>query len=218
MPEREGAVRTAGGAQRPFSVLLVCTGNICRSPLAEAALQRGLADHGSEQGPPLGPASIAVTSAGTRAEPGAQSPDDAKTTARRSGLDLDAHRARELTAGLLAESDLVLGLDRSHRRAVVSLAPRASRNTFTLLEFARVCDSLAPSEVSELREAAPDGPARLRAAVATVAALRGTLPAAADELDVPDPYRRGLTAYEVSSAAILPACEVITRFFTRLTD
>ena len=40
----------------------------------------------------------------------------------------------------------------------------------------------------------------------------------ADELDVPDPYRRGLTAYEVSSAAILPACEVIARFFTRLTD
>ncbi|BDZ48184.1 hypothetical protein GCM10025867_04250 [Frondihabitans sucicola] len=102
-----------------FSILTVCTGNICRSPLAEAALREAFADLDE----------ITVESAGTSAPVGAPVPSDFVALAHGLQLSTESHRARALTPEMVRQADLVLALDRSHRRAIVSssLAPTGPR-------------------------------------------------------------------------------------------
>lgn len=107
-------------------VLLVCTGNICRSPLAEALLQRALAERGLD--------AIAVTSAGTGAWDGAPASEGAYLVALERGLDLSGHRARLLTRELVERSDLVLTMARHHRARVDELG--AEGRVFVLGEYA----------------------------------------------------------------------------------
>lgn len=100
----------------PFRVCMVCTGNICRSPMAEIVLRRlaedaGLADE------------LAVTSAGTGEWHVGESADPRTVTAlEKAGYDGSAHRARQFEAGWFDELDLVVALDRSHERILRSWA------------------------------------------------------------------------------------------------
>ena len=95
-------------------VLVVCSGNICRSPFAEAALRRHI--EGSD---------IVVSSAGTVAESGAPATTLMRAVAHDHGLDLDGHRARRLTD--VDRPDLVLGMETFHlasaRRVFETLPP-----------------------------------------------------------------------------------------------
>jgi protein-tyrosine-phosphatase len=94
-------------------ILLVCTGNICRSPLAAALLQRALAERGAQ--------GIDVSSAGTGAWDGAPVSEGAYLVGLEQGLDLSAHRARLLTRDLVDHSDLILTMARHHRARVDEL-------------------------------------------------------------------------------------------------
>lgn len=94
-------------------ILLVCTGNICRSPLAAALVQRALADRGTQN--------IDVSSAGTGAWDGAPVSEGAYLVGLEQGLDLSAHRARLLTRDLVEGSDLILTMARHHRARVDEL-------------------------------------------------------------------------------------------------
>jgi protein-tyrosine-phosphatase len=94
-------------------ILLVCTGNICRSPLAAALLERALAERGIE--------GIAVSSAGTGAWDGAPASEGAYLVGLERGLDLSSHRARLLTRELVDAADLVLTMARHHRARVDEL-------------------------------------------------------------------------------------------------
>ena len=111
-------------------------------------------------------------------------PAEALALAERHGVpDAAAHVARLLDESLIREADLVLGLAREHRRAVVELVPAATRKTFTLREFAHLAASVtdadladaASSPFAEPVEANPTLDARLREAVVAAASLRGVV-------------------------------------------
>jgi len=94
-------------------ILLVCTGNTCRSPLAEALLRTKLAERGVD--------AVEVSSAGTGAWDGAPASEGAYLVALEHGLDLSAHRARLLNRELAASADLILTMARHHRARVEQL-------------------------------------------------------------------------------------------------
>jgi len=107
-------------------ILLVCTGNICRSPLAAALMQRALGERGAE--------GIEVSSAGTGAWDGAPVSEGAYLVGLEQGLDLSAHRARLLTRDVVEQSDLILTMARHHRARVDELGGEG--RVFVLGEYA----------------------------------------------------------------------------------
>jgi protein-tyrosine-phosphatase len=99
-------------------VLFVCSGNTCRSPLAEAIAKKLVADAGRTD--------IEVSSAGTHAWVGSPASDGAVLVGMERGLDLTPHRSRLLTREILDASDLVLVMSSSHLARVRELAPKAN--------------------------------------------------------------------------------------------
>ena len=106
-------------------ILLVCTGNTCRSPMAAGALARELAPEAAR---------IEVGSAGSAAWEGQPATELAIEIAARDGVDLSAHRSRRVTPALLRASDLVLVMERSHLGSVQALGADPSRS-FVLSEW-----------------------------------------------------------------------------------
>jgi protein-tyrosine phosphatase len=124
----------------PISVriLTVCTGNICRSPVAERLLQAGLDQ--------VLPGGFRVRSAGTMAMVGHPiQPLSAEIIARYGG-NPEPFAARQLTAKILRDTDLVLTMSTEHRGEVLKLDPSLLKRTFTIREFARMLDVLEESE------------------------------------------------------------------------
>jgi protein-tyrosine phosphatase len=187
-----------------FSILTVCTGNICRSPLAAGHLATSLASIST----------ITVSSAGTHALEGDTMPPEAVALGERAGVTTTGHRARLLTRELVAESGLVLGLSREHRSAAISLFPRANRYAFTLREFARLAVEVPSDELADTLGPLATTEARLAAAVSLVAAHRGLSerPTSPDDDDVVDPYRRDAATYEACGRQLFPAADAVGRF------
>ncbi|WP_308121887.1 arsenate reductase/protein-tyrosine-phosphatase family protein [Actinotalea ferrariae] len=175
-----------------FSILTVCTGNICRSPAVERLLAAG-----------LGP-TVTVASAGTRAVVGHPVSAPMVPLMTRAGAGADGFAARQLTEQLARDAELVLALTRDHRSTIVQLAPASVRRTFTLLELARLAAAVDPGAI-------PAGtPAeRLAAIVPLAAAQRGRVPGGDD--DVVDPYGRGDALYAEAFGLIEPAVATIVR-------
>jgi protein-tyrosine phosphatase len=179
-----------------FSVLAVCTGNVCRSPAVQALLRQALAPHG-----------VTVSSAGTRALVGAPVEPAMASLVRAMGAETAGIVARQLTPAMVAEADLVLALTREHRSAVVTLDPRALRRTFTLREFAElVRNSRDALEADDVSLGVSD---RLGAAVRLAAAARGGRRPAAGDDDLPDPYGREAAVYASVTDAIASAVTTV---------
>jgi protein-tyrosine-phosphatase len=107
-------------------ILLVCTGNICRSPLAAALMKRAFAERGVE--------GIEVSSAGTGAWDGAPASEGAYLVGLEQELDLSGHRARLLTRDLVEQSSIILTMARHHRARVDELGGEG--RVFVLGEYA----------------------------------------------------------------------------------
>ncbi len=92
-------------APRPYRLLVVCTGNTCRSPMGEALLRRMLEEAGIE---------AEVRSAGTHAARGWPAHPLASAVAREAGLELSSHRSQPLSREVLSWADTVLCMSRGH--------------------------------------------------------------------------------------------------------
>jgi protein-tyrosine phosphatase len=109
-----------------MKVLFVCTGNICRSPIAERLLRHRSAQLGLD---------LSVSSAGTRALNGKPMHPESVRVLQERGVDAADFFSRLLTPVMVSSSDLILGLTRDHRAAARQLAPVRWRRMYALREM-----------------------------------------------------------------------------------
>ena len=163
-----------------IDVLLLCTANQCRSPMAEVLLRHRLASAGVD---------AVVSSAGLYPGGRPATPHGVATMADR-GLDLSGHRSRQIDAPLLLAADLVIGMSREHVREAAVLQPDVLSRAFTLKELVRTAAITGP------RRSGEDLDAWLR----RVAAERNRSDLVGvghdEELDVADPVGLGRADYE----------------------
>jgi protein-tyrosine phosphatase len=178
--------------QEVFSILAVCTGNVCRSP----AVERLLANK-------LGP-TVSVSSAGTHALVGHPISEPMAALLRDGGIESDSFRARRLSEQMLKDADLILTMTRAQRGLVVELWPAAVRRTFALREFARLVGWV---DASALPEGTPAD--RLRAVIPLAMAERGRERRLPNQNDVMDPFRRSDSVYADSFAQMMSAVDSI---------
>jgi len=159
-------------------MLVVCTANLCRSPVSEALLARRLAGVVDVDG-----ARWTVASAGTDRFDGLIEPDTVAAAAA-LGLDISSHTPRQVTQADLDDADLVVTMTRSHVRSIVASVESAWPRTFTLKELVRrAVQTPAPSDGF-------DGWLKAVAAGRRTADLMSSSP----DDDVADPYRQGRSA------------------------
>ena len=133
--QAEGALRSGlprgcrglGGTLVGIDVLILCTANQCRSPMAEVLLRERLERTGLQ---------VTVASAGERYV-GVRAPGGAIRAMASRGLVLDEHRSRQIAVEELERADLVLGMARMHVRAAVVRSPGVFPRAFTLKELVR---------------------------------------------------------------------------------
>ena len=114
------------------TILFVCSGNTCRSPMAEAIAKRVLSEKLHVPEGELEKKGITVMSAGSFAMPGAKAAQQAVEALRPLGSDLTRHRSKPLTVELIHQADVIFTMARSHAQAAVALVPSAAEKVVTL--------------------------------------------------------------------------------------
>jgi len=188
-----------------FRVLYVCTGSVCRSPMAERLTRLEL-----DQRLGAGADRITVHSAGTWGHVDAPMETHAATVLTEYGADPEGFRGSELLDEHVIEADLVLTATRDHRAQVISMGHAAGLRTFTLKEFTRLVRAIDPATL-------PDGGVieRARALVRAAAALRGWLQAPSAEADeVSDPYGAPVTVFRHIGEEIHTALDPVVTALT----
>jgi protein-tyrosine phosphatase len=106
------------------TVVFVCTGNTCRSPLAEALCKKQLAEQLNCQPDELADRGFLILSAGLAALDGGRAAEEAVAVAREWGADLEGHRSRAVTPDLLARADYIIAMAHGHLLTLAAYAPR----------------------------------------------------------------------------------------------
>jgi protein-tyrosine phosphatase len=190
----------------PVRILTVCTGNICRSPVAERLLQAGLDQ--------VLPGGFQVRSAGTHAMVGDPIQPPSAEIVRTYGGTAQGFAARQLTAKILRETDIVLTMTSKHRGEVLQLDASLLKRTFTIREFARMVEALEERDAAgNQNDKASDAGTLWRGLPARLASVRH-LALAADSADneVIDPYRRDPEVYRQMEDELAPAILTILRY------
>lgn len=115
----------AGMSERKH-VLFVCTGNTCRSPMAEGLLQRAVGNEGG----------VDVSSAGVAASRGAAASQDTRKVLEKRGVELRGFRSRQVTRGLLEQATHVVAMTRGHLEVLESEFPEYADKYHLMGEFA----------------------------------------------------------------------------------
>lgn len=157
-----------------MQVLFVCSGNTCRSSMAEALLRKMLGGDKEQS------SSITVSSAGTGALPGDPASENAIRAMQAEGIDLTGHRATRLDRQMVLESDLVLTMTSRHKEAVLGIVPEAGGRVFTLKEF--IGGVTNPGSEANPGRGSPPGKGQ-----------DGDLPG--ENLDIADPFGGSLEIY-----------------------
>ncbi len=113
-------------------ILFVCTGNTCRSPMAEVICRKMIADRLGCPLNELGDHGVIVMSAGISAMMGARPSPEAVNVVANDGLQLADHESQPLTTQLVRHADLIWTMTRAHRHAIVGQWPEASSRTMVL--------------------------------------------------------------------------------------
>lgn len=158
-----------------FTILTVCTANICRSPLMELLLRQQLDTSVYEIG-----------SAGVRGFKDAPMDPDAAKQAVRFGADPQYFKSRPLTEDMVKVSGLILTATREHRSGVLGVSPMALRRTFTLLEFAQLAAEYSGEPLNEIISEASHHRSHAQGVI-----------------DIADPYRQGELMHQQIAEQIL---------------
>jgi protein-tyrosine phosphatase len=190
----------------PARVLTVCTGNICRSPFLERALQ-------AELDRSWGPGAVEVSSGGTGAMAGYPMEDQARVLLESKGYAADGFVARDLTEAMVAQADIVLTATRAHRGKVAMLHPKALRYVFSFREFADLLSGLDDATVHAPSESAKE---HILHVVALAAGQRGQRSPLSDaEADIVDPYRRSGQVFEDMTDQIMASLPAVAHALGR---
>ena len=130
---REGVVpRTALERLSGMFIVIVCTGNTCRSPMAEVTMRKLVAERLRCAPSEVEGRGVVIASAGISATSGGPAAAEAIEVMKGRGLDLSCHASQPLTEKLVRHADLILTLTSAHRQAIVRRWPEASVRTATL--------------------------------------------------------------------------------------
>ncbi|GAA1801876.1 arsenate reductase/protein-tyrosine-phosphatase family protein [Nesterenkonia flava] len=183
-------------AAEQYTILAVCTGNICRSPAMERLLAHLL----------RGEDGITVISAGTYAHDGEDMQKQMKDRIADYGAEVEDFVAEQVTPTMIIESDLVLAATRVHVNDMLAEVPEAEPKIFTLREFGRILEELEPKSLPQ-----GDTSEKLKALTELVSERRTDSAEAGEEDDVVDPYMLPDDVFDESFRQIREPIEALGR-------
>src|SRR3954451_5309230 len=187
-------------SDQPFAIVVVCVGNVCRSPLAERLLQRDFESLLHHEDRPV------VGSAGLGALVGEPMNKLAARELVRLGGDPAGFAARQVTPAILDGADLVLTATKQLRSRMLEETPRALKRTFTVRELSSIVSA------DDFWQLPAQGPRDL---VPRAASLRGSAAPAA--YDVTDPIGRSTAVHREVAEVLDEACRTIARAVAQAT-